>query len=397
MRTFERLRDVLAAWRPFVATVAVVALGTTIAALDIPVASAQSDDGDSERVTLAGSHDDVQFLVGKSVKITATVSDDVFAAGRDVTFDAASVRNAIVGGYDVELRGGTVADLIAVGANINISGDVQDDLVAAARSLRLSSAGTVAGDVRVAAETAEIEGTVTGNVRAAARRVTIAGSVGGKVDLLAERVVIGPNARIAGDLIYRSREAPEIADGAVITGEVRRVELPIPDLKRIGLAILGIGIAIALAWAMATLLLIVIIQLAFPAFMTEATDRLRERPWANLGRGVALLLVSGALAGLFYASILGIPLGGALSMAIAIGSLLGLATTSYCIGLLIRGRLKDSTYVGGGARVGWAILGAVILGLVGLIPLLGAIIVGLAVAAGVGAAMAELWTRLRAA
>jgi hypothetical protein len=131
--------------------------------------------------------------------------------------------------------------------------------------------------------------------------------------------------------------------------------------------------------------------------MTDATDRLQDHPWSNLGRGVVLLLIGGALAALFYVSNLGIPLGGAITVAIAVGSLLGLVTVSYCIGLFIRSRFKTSTYVSGGGRIGWTILGAVTLGIVGLIPVVGGVVVGLAIAAGVGAALAELWKRLRAA
>jgi len=370
-----------------------------IAALSAPTALSQSDDSDGSReyVTLEGTHDDIQFVAGRTVRITAAVSDDVFAAGRDVTFDAATVRNAIVAGYDVEQRGGTVADMIAAAANITVAGRVEDDVVALGRYIRISAEGSLGGDARLAAETIDMEGAIAGSMRAAARRITIAGTIDGKADLLAERIVVGPNAVISGDLIYRSNHPPEIAESATIGGEVRQVEIDMPDLTEIGLVILGIGILIALAWAVATLVLIVVIQLVFPAFMADATDRLQDHPWSNLGRGVVLLLVGGALAALFYASILGIPLGGAMTVAIAFGSLLGLVTVSYCIGLYIRGRFKTSTYVSGGGRVGWAVLGAVILGLIGLVPFIGGLIVGLAVAAGVGAAVAELWTRLRAA
>jgi len=361
------------------------------------MASAQPDEGDRKYVALEGTHDDVQFVAGRTVRVTATVSDDVFAAGREVIFDAATVRNAVVTGYDIEQRGGTIADMIAVAASINIAGRVEDDVVAIARSIRFAADAAVGGDARVAAETIDMDGEIAGSVHAAARRITIAGKVHGKADLLAERIVIGPNAVISGDLIYRSGDRPKIATGATIGGEIRQVKIDLPDLAEIGLAILALGILIALAWAVAILILIVVIQFLFPAFMTDATDRLQDHPWSNLGRGVVLLLIGGALAALFYASILAIPLGGALTVAIAVGSLLGLVTVSYCIGLFIRSRFKTSTYVSGGGRIGWTILGAVILGIVGLIPFVGGIVVGLAVAAGVGAALAELWVRLRAA
>jgi cytoskeletal protein CcmA (bactofilin family) len=395
MTILRRVRDTLLRRRVVVGGLVIVGLAAALAGP--PVASARPDDGDRDYVTLDGTRDDVQFVAGRTVRVTATVSDDVFAAGRDVIFDAATVRNAIVAGYDIEQRGGTVADMIAAAANINIAGRIEDDVLAVARSIRITADAAVGGDVRVAAETIDMEGEIAGSMRAAARRITIAGRIDGKADLLGERIVIGPNAVISGDLIYRSENRPEIATGATIGGEIRQVEIDMPNLTEIGLAILGLGILIALAWAVATLVLIVVIQLVFPAFMTDATDRLQDHPWSNLGRGIVLLLVGGALAALFYASILGIPLGGAVTIAIAVGSLLGLVTVSYCIGLFIRSRFKSSTYVSGGGRIGWTILGAVILGIVGLIPFVGGAVVGLAVAAGVGAALAELWVRLRAA
>jgi hypothetical protein len=66
----------------------VIGLAAVAAGSHAPVASAQSDDSEREYVTLDGTHDDVQFVAGRTVRITATVSDDVFAAGRDVTFDS---------------------------------------------------------------------------------------------------------------------------------------------------------------------------------------------------------------------------------------------------------------------------------------------------------------------
>lgn len=371
-------------------------LGLALAGPFAPDAAAQSDDFEHETITLEGTHDNVQFLAARSVRISANVADDVFAAGRDVTFDAATVRNAIIAGYDVEQRSGTVADMIAAAVNITIAGNVEDDVVAMARSLRISSSGTVGGDLRLAAETIEMEGAVGGSMRAAARRVTIAGKIVGKADLYAERIVVGSSAVITGDLIYRGDTAPEIAEGATIGGEVRQVAMDMPDLQKLGLAILGIGLLIALAWAIAALLLIVVMQLAFPAFVTDATGRLQAHPWSNLGRGIAILLLAGGLAGLLYASVLGIPLGGAVTTAIAVGSILGLVTVSYCLGLFIRRGFSSAADVRRAGQVGWAVAGAIVLGLVGLIPFVGGIIAGLAIAAGVGAASAELWKRLRA-
>ena len=83
--------------------------------------------------------------------------------------------------------------------------------------------------------------------------------------------------------------------------------------------------------------------------------------------------------------------------AIAVLTLLGLVTVCYCIGLFIRRSVRGTGSIHLPGRVGWALAGALVLGFVFLIPLIGWVVVSLAVAAGFGAASAELWTRLRAA
>lgn len=388
-----RHRSFIRRWFPLQGIIVLV-IGILLTGLHAPHASAQP--AERENVTLEGSHADAQFLAGRSVRISAQVADDVFAAGRYVTFDGASVGNAIVAGQDVAQRGGSAADMIAMAANLTIAGAIEDDLVAGARSMRLSSGGTVGGDVRLAADTIELEGRVGGSVRAVARRVTISGEVSGKVDLLAERIVIAPGANISGDLIYRSGAEPEVAEGATISGDIRRVEIAMPELRDFAAAVLGIGIFLIVSWAIAMLVLIVILQLALPNFMSDAAKRLHAHPWSHLGRGIVALLAAGIVAALLFVSVIGIPIGGTLLVVTGLVWLLGLVTVSMCIGLSISGRLRGGAAPAGrSGRIGWTLLGAVILGLICLVPIVGGLVSGLAVAAGFSAAGAEAWTRLR--
>ncbi|MDH3664780.1 MAG: polymer-forming cytoskeletal protein, partial [Alphaproteobacteria bacterium] len=289
-----------------------------------------------------------------------------------------------------------VADMITAAGTINIAGTIEDDLVAAARSMRIASGGAIGGDARLAAETIDMEGSIGGSLRAAARRITVAGNIDGKADFFAERIVIAPGASIAGDLIYRSGAEPEIAGGATIEGEIRRIEIDMPDLTSVAFTMLRFGLLLMLSWAIAVLLLVAVIQLAFPGLMADAAGELQTRPWSSLGRGVAGLLLAVVLSGLLFASIFGIPLGLALAMTIAILALLGLVAVSYCIGLFI-GRRRGTGDIQLGGRIGWVIAGAIILGVIALIPFVGGLVLALAVAAGVGAASAEIWKRLRTA
>ena len=369
---------------------------SAIAVVGSTATVAQTRPSDHEVVSLTGTHSDVQFLAGRSITVKATVSDDVFAAGHDVTFDAATVNNAVVAGYDVEQRGGTATDFVAAAANLKVTGAIKDDLVAGARSVRIGNEALIGGDVRLAAETIEMEGQIGGSMRAAAQRVTIAGKVTGKVDLLARRIVIARGAVITGDLIYRGKDKPEIAEGATISGQVRQIPIEMPDFQSVGWAVLGFGLLLGLAWALAILLLVVIVHIGFPHLMATSAHNLREHPWSNLGRGIAIGLIAPAVAGALMASVFAIPLGSALFMSLAIAWLLGLATVAACIGLWIRNwRAKGAADVPVRSQTWWAVLGAVILALLLIVPIVGWLIVGLATAAGLGAATAELWRRLR--
>ena len=368
-----------------------------LSCIPVPQTSAEPERFERENVTLEGSHSDMQFLTGRSVRISANVADDVFAAGRDVTFDSATVKNAVVAGYDVELRGGNVSDMITAAANVKIAGTIEDDLVAAARSIRITSNGTIGGDARFAAETIDMEGRIGGNMRAAAARITITGKISGKADLLAERIVIASGASIAGDLIYRSDTEPEIAEGATIGGKVRRIEIDKSNLTVIGFSILGIGMFVTFSWTIAMLLLIIIVQVAFPNLMAAAAGQLKTNLWSSLGRGITGLLLTIALTGLLFASILAIPIGIALLLGISVVWLLGLVTVCNYIGLLIRRGKRASVNIQLAGRIGWVIAGAIVLGIITLIPFVGGTVAGLAIAGGFGAAAAELWKRLRTA
>lgn len=361
----------------------------------LAAAPAHAEDEARENVELSGSHSDVQFLAGRSVRVTATVTDDVFAAGRYVTFDGADIANAIVAGYAVEQRGGTLNDMIAAGESVTVGGMIRDDMIAFARSIRIRAEAQVEGDARMAAETIEVDGSIGGSLKAAGRQITLNGTIEGKADLAAERIVVGPNATISGDLVYRSDSEPEISPTATISGEVRRVELALPEAAEIGMAMIGIGIAIAVGWALAVLAVVAIMLALFPDAVSGAARRFKAQPWASLGIGVAGTLVAAALMGGAFFSVFALPLGMALLLALGTVKLFGLTAIAGVIGLFVARKRGEIGDLSAGPRIGWSLLGAIILLAVFFVPLVGTLIAALAVAAGMGAAAVELWRRLR--
>jgi cytoskeletal protein CcmA (bactofilin family) len=336
-------------------------------------------------VTLTGSLSNAQFLAGRSVRISAEVEDDVFVAGRGVAFDGAKVQNAIAAGNAVTFERSTARDMIALAGRITIAGEVQDDLIVAARRLRIVKDGSIGGDARLAARDIKLEGTIGGSLRAVARRITVSGVIDGKADLMAERIVITPGARIAGDLIYRSEDRPEIAEGASIGGTVQQMKPDFPVVRKIGWVLMGIGLAFAIACAFGFFLLGAVVQLLVPGLIELAVDRLKQNPWVMLARGVVLLLLVPVVIGLLLATLVGIPVALLVLVTFLLLLALGLIAAAYGIGLWIQGRLGLPVLPTLGARIVWTLVGLLVIGAVSLVPLLGIIVALLAVAAGLGA------------
>lgn len=373
-----------------------VAIASVVATSLLTIPPALAEDDEHENVELSGSHSDVQFLAGRSVRVTATVSDDVFAAGRNVTLDGADITNAIVAGYAVEQRSGRLNDLIAAGESVTVSGTISDDMIAFGRTIRIGTGAQIEGDARLAAETIEVDGDIGGSLKAAGRQITLNGTIEGKVDLAAERIIVGRGATIAGDLVYRGDNAPEITFGAIISGEVRRVESSLPNATQIGMAMIEIAITIVVGWAIAIIVLVTIVQMIFPNIAASATERLRDNPWSSLGIGMAGVLIAAALMIACFVSLLAIPLGLALMIAIGAVKLFGLTAASYLVGLLISRRSSDPDGIELGGRIVWTLTGTIILLVVFIIPFIGQLLASLAVVAGMGAAAREMWWRLRA-
>ena len=351
-----------------------------------------------EKISLSGSHQDQQFLAGETVEVTADIADDVFAAARKVLFEGASAENALAAGFIVTVRETTVRDMILAGGEIDFAGSVTDDLVAAVcpfcpmvGGLHLRRGSHIGDDARLAGRDIHVEARIDGTLYAAATgRVTLSGEIGGNAEVLADRIVITPDARIGGDLLYAGTAKPEIPEGAVISGQVRELDVKLPELGDRE-SWIWFGIAAAVVFVLAVMFLGAVYQLVIPNVLSRAAVTAQEQPWSSLGRGVVVFLVTPAIAALLLATIIGIPLAMVIIAIFFVLLTLAFVSVAYCIGLFLRGRLgRQATLPSWAGRIMWTALGVLILMLVGAIPLIGFVLALLAVVAGLGGLVGQV-------
>lgn len=321
----------------------------------------------------------------------ARVGGNEFVAGGYVDIDELIERSAFVSGGDVTVGGYVGRDLYAAGGDVRLEGEVNRDLRMAGGTLRISPEAKVHGDATLAGGSIVVDGSVAGDLGAYGERIVLDGSVSGDVQFTGEKLRLGPNARVEGELSYRSGRAIVIEQGAQVVGGIHRTTRT-HDWHRLGhgAAILG-GITLSLGMV----LLGAVLVLGMPAFSREAAALVRGKPWHALGLGLAVLVGVPVTLALLAVTIVGIPL--ALLLAFAYGALLMLG---YLIGAIFVGDLVlEHVDAGKLASVWWRalfmLLAIVALAILHRVPVLGELAWTLLFLAGVGAFTLRAWQGFR--
>jgi hypothetical protein len=347
-------------------------------------------------VSLTDEHSKQQFAAGDKVHISASIADDVFAVGREITLEGTRARAAFLAGGTIHLKDSTLHDLFILAHEVELLGAIDDDAVIAvcpvcpwgSNPLLVGPQARIGDDARLLAGTIEIQGTIGGDLTATARRIVISGTIGGKADLRANEIVIASGARLAGEFVARSPKKPEIATDATVAGPLREIqtEVNIPDPKDLPRILGWIAAAVAAIVVLGALLLGALGQLVIPAPLSRAATRMRSELWGCVGRGLAWALILPALAALLFVSLIGIPAGIILTAAYVVLWALASITAAYAIGLWLRSRrAREAPEPHTGGRIGWTLLGTLILLVAWVVPLVGWIFGLLALLGGLGA------------
>jgi len=389
------------------ATVVPVAIGVLAAfALAVATSASAAEVWGGRNVVVTGTLAQPQFAAGRNVRVEATVTDDIFVTGRRVLVDRARADSLAVAASRLAVRDSTVRNLVAGALDVQIHALVENAAVVGVcpvcwwvrGRVLLGPGGRIGGNAYLAGRTIELRGSIGGNLRARADQVIIAGAVEGSADIRANRIVLASGARIAGELVARSPEPPEIATDAVVAGGVRHTPGagPIPSMAEIRRFIWQLSFAAAAVLVAGLLLYVALAQAIIPGLLWQSVQQIRSEPWGTLGRGVALALLIPALIMLLFASLIGIPAGFVLGGLFMVLLGLALVAAAYGIGLWLRDRRQlagepETAW----RRIGWTALGLVIILIVALIPFIGWVLVTLALLTGLGAVGRNLWQRLR--
>jgi len=343
---------------------------------------------------------------GETVVKRGLIKEDVYAAGESVIVDADVIGDVVVAGGEVSVGGKVSADVIALGGEVRITGEigddvraaggdveisasVVDDLIVAGGQVTVTSASRVGGRTWLAGGEIDIAGRLGRELRAAGGTISLSAEVNGDVELVGDTLRVEPGAVIRGDLVYRTDGEITIDENATITGNVIRKPLPYDE----GPGVVG-GVVMSV---LSILVSVLLLSSFFPGFVGSAVETLRTKIGRSLLTGLVLLVMVPITILLLFVTAVGWLAGLVLLalyfVAIALATLIGIRTLTDIGAQQFKLDLTGSFWRLTGAVAATAIVVA----LIGLIPVVGGLLWFLLLLGGLGAGASDLYRRYRAA
>jgi hypothetical protein len=242
--------------------------------------------------------------------------------------------------------------------------------------------GQTADDVVVIDGPVSVAGRVRGDLVVVNGRLRISGTVEGDVVAVADRAALAPGARVGGDFVYGDKR-PLVASGATIGGDIQRVSVgevtdPVGFIGAVAL-----WIAVSVSALVLGLLLLWLAPRALDAAFRAASTSLG----ATIGWGLLLFFGLPILAVIALVTIVGIPLGVALLLALLPIYAIGYTTSAWLLGRRLVGPPRG--------RVLAFLAGLAILRILAIIPIVGGIVWFAATVVGLGALLVATWRARR--
>jgi hypothetical protein len=250
----------------------------------------------------------------------------------------------------------------------------------------------VGGNLSVAGGQVRLHGPVRGHVQAAGGRVLIDAAVGGDVLATSGQVELGPNARIAGKLVYHSGDALRQDPAAQVAGGIEKLQArwpkgasaPPPDSEHD-------GHGVSWLWTAGLVVLAAALIALLPGYFAGVAGQLRERPGFSLLAGFVVLACVPIGVLVLMLTLVGIPL--ALAVLALYLALLPIAYTAAAIGVgdWALARWREQSTGEWRWRVGAAAVVLAAFAWLVRVPFAGGFIVFAALLAGLGAMALQVW------
>lgn len=326
------------------------------------------------------------FASGESVTIDGTVNGDAYLAGGNVTVGGTVNGDLLAAGGAVTVRGHVTEDIRVAGGTVIISGTVDGNVTMGGGSVTITDSASIGGSLVSGSGSLSVFGPIARGATFGAGSAQIGNSIGGNVIAGTGKLTLNPSANIQGNLTYYSSEKAEVQPGAIVAGNVG-MKRPVEPKKEPEKVAAFISLA-ALVSGLLYLISLFIVGLLFlkltPVFTQDTVNFIGKRPWASLGVGFIILILTPFIVLILLMTIVGIPLALMLLFGYFIYIYLSVIFSTLLIGQKILGYFKIRR-----GQVLALFVGLIAYGIISIIPFIGWFLSFLVMLAGMGALLMQ--------
>jgi cytoskeletal protein CcmA (bactofilin family) len=306
------------------------------------------------------------YFAGKTFSVAGTSTDDVFAVGSDLSQTGRVLGDVFSLGGTVSLGGYTRGDARIIGGEVTVaSSTVTEDLIVLGGNIVIEKGSVVEGDLLVYGDRLVINGEVRGNVEAHVRALEMRGTVGHDATFtIRESISLTDKAQVLGVLAYRAPRAAFISDTVTIAGETSFEETPVSDTDN------GFNPFRVLFGALVMAVGAVLLVKFFPHATSRAVNTALNGGAFLAVQGFITLIAWPLLSIFVCVTILGLLPGLTLLSLYGVMVFVSMAVTPVVAGVALARWLKK----GDGMSWDWAVIGALCLSAMLLLPVIGMIV-----------------------
>ncbi|MBI4022925.1 hypothetical protein HY375_02060 [Candidatus Berkelbacteria bacterium] len=319
---------------------------------------------------------------GVVLEADKTVNDTLLTAGNTVDLRGAITKDVFVAGNAVSVSDTVGGNVIAAGNTVQISGTVTGDVIVAAGSVVLTKEAVVTGDVLLFTGAAEILGTIDGDLDTYAGSIELGGTVAGNVKVQGETLTVANGTIISGSLSGQLVQPYTENPAATVQGETSLTVGSGTDGAWMP-GLITATVSSALLGMLGVLVTGLVLFLVAPKLLAHLRTMSFMVPGTSLLSGLVTLIVAPILFVLLMVFIVTIPLGLLmLALLSAAGILGGIFGNLWAGDLLTKKKWNPMAAF---------LLGTVVVGVLGLIPFLGGLLVFVAWLVGFGTVLQAAW------
>jgi len=313
------------------------------------------------------------YAVAENVNISGQILGDSFLLGNTIFLNSTSSEDIIAAGGEINIMGSS-GDVILAGDILRINSQVNGDLILAAKLIDITSEALVKNSVIIYGENISVRGKFLDKAKITGNSVFLDGVFDKDIIINANNVTFGKNIKINGNLTYNASEIAEVESGAELGSNIKFIQND--SIDKDDQKILSWGFLLKI------LILICSVLILHHLFRNKFNIYTSvDFSYSNFGKSLSIgflfLMLTPMLAIILLISVLGVWLGLILILLYVTCLVLAYLLTSVIVGMwlnkfLFKDRLSDVSK----DIINWKIvcLGVFILELIGFIPVIGWII-----------------------